>query len=68
MEAEQKRKEKKRVFGTQPKKTARPRPDGPNASGWYERLCVLILMLLVFKSVQLQQQSNLVDKNDSFSG
>jgi len=49
MEAEQKSKKTRRVFGTQPKKTW-PRPDGPNASGWYWRLWVSLLS--VYNSVQ----------------
>jgi len=49
MEAEPKRRNKKRVFGTQPKKKTSPGPDGQNASGWYERLRGPISPLLVLK-------------------
>ena len=50
------KKEKKKFLVPNPKKT-RHRLDGLNASGWYGRLLVPISPLLVFKSVQLWQQS-----------
>ena len=64
-------KNKKSFWYPTPKKN-RAGPDGPNASGWYERLRRPISPLSVFKSVQLWQQSfhvwYFLDKVDSFSG
>lgn len=57
MQAKQNRRKIKTFCSTQPKKKTRPRLDGPIASGWYWRLCMQKLILLVFSYAKLSWQS-----------